>query len=147
MRGLVRAAPTAERVRVGSRSARKHYGYEVSVKYDESKGHLASKWYAYMLHGSFVLMVRNSEWDPYFGSPASSVMRWYIKKVRVGFCGESSLTKIRKGEPVKEEAPVQFPLVAKRSLVEGPPSELFVEIMACEDLENNGAPVYRDSSM
>ena len=146
MKGLVRATPTAERVKVGSRFARKHYGYEVKLKYDESQGHLTSKWYAYMLHVSFALMVRNSEWDPYLASPASNVMRWYIKKVSVGFCGKSSFTKMRKGEPVKEDAPVKFFVYAKQLVVKGPLKRLYLKIWACEDLENNGAPIYRDSS-
>ena len=48
MKGLVRAAPTAERVQVGSRSARKHYGQEAWTKYDASLGHSMIRWYAYM---------------------------------------------------------------------------------------------------
>ena len=56
MKGLVRAAPTVERVQVGSRSARKHYGYEASSRYNDSRGHLASRWYAYMLLGSVALI-------------------------------------------------------------------------------------------
>lgn len=55
MKGLVRAAPTIERVQVGSRSARKHYGFSSNNKYDPSKGHLLSEWYAYMLLVSFAL--------------------------------------------------------------------------------------------
>ena len=50
MKGLVRAAPTVERVQVGSRSARKHYGHEAYSKFDASEGHLATKWCA---HKSF----------------------------------------------------------------------------------------------
>ena len=46
MKGLVRAAPTTERVQVGSRSARKHYGHEAYSKYDASLGHSISRWYA-----------------------------------------------------------------------------------------------------
>ena len=53
MKGLVRAAPTVERIQVASRAARKHYGFESFVSYDPSEGHLASKWYAYMLLGFF----------------------------------------------------------------------------------------------
>lgn len=146
MKGLVRAAPTVERVQVGSRSARKHYGYEVLRKFDPSQGHLASRWYAYMLHGSFALMLRNSKMDSYFGGFASNVMAWYIKKVRAGFHGKSLFTKMRKGEPVKEDAPAKFSLFAKQLVAEGPLRRLYVKISACEDLENNGAPVYRDSS-
>lgn len=56
MKGLVRAAPAAERVQVGSRSARKHYGHEAFSKYDASQGHLISRWYAYMLVGPLALM-------------------------------------------------------------------------------------------
>ncbi len=80
------------------------------------------------------------------GENTSNVMTWYIKKVRVGFCDKSSFTEIRKGEPVKEDAPTKFPLFVKKLVAEGPPVRLFVEIMVCEDLENKGAPVYRDSS-
>ena len=56
MKGLVRAAPTVERVQVGSRSARKHYGHEAYTKYDASQGHSASRWYAYMRLCCFALM-------------------------------------------------------------------------------------------
>ena len=56
MKGLVRAAPTAERVQVGSRSARKHYGHEAFSKYDASQGHLISRWYACMPLCTFALM-------------------------------------------------------------------------------------------
>ena len=146
MKGLVRAAPTVERVKVDSRSARKHYGFELYQKYDASKGHLASKRYAYMLIGSVALMVRNRDWDPYSGENMSYVMDWYIEKVRIGVCGKSSFTKMRKGEPVKEDVPVQFPLYETRLVSQGPPTELVVEILACEDKKNKGAPVYRDKS-
>lgn len=57
MKGLVRAAPTAERVQVGSRSARKHYGHEAFSKYDASLGHSISRWYAYMPLCNFALML------------------------------------------------------------------------------------------
>lgn len=56
MKGLVRAAPTTERVQVGSRSARKHYGHEAYSKYDASLGHSMSRWYAYVPLCAFVLM-------------------------------------------------------------------------------------------
>ncbi len=80
------------------------------------------------------------------GETTSKVMTWYIKKVRIGFYGKISYTKIRKGEPVKEDAPAKFPLYMKKLVKEGPPDKLFIEVMVCEDPENNGAPVYRDSS-
>ena len=85
MKGLVRAAPTIERIKIGSRSARKHYGYEIFDEYDASAGHLASKWYVCMLLGSFALIVRNSKWDSFAGAQMSYVMRWIIKKVKIGF--------------------------------------------------------------
>ena len=94
MKGLVRAAPTIERIRVGSRSARKHYGYEVFDLYDASKGHLASRWYVYMLLGSFALIVRNSEWDSFAGAQMLHVMSWIIKKVKMGTCSKVSSTKM-----------------------------------------------------
>ena len=80
------------------------------------------------------------------GENTSKVMTWYIKKVRIGICGKSSYTKIRKGEPVKEDAPAKFPLYVNRLVREGPPTQLFIEVMVCEDPENNGSPVYRDNS-
>ena len=73
-------------------------------------------------------------------------MIWYIKKVRIGLCGKSSFTKIRKGEPVTEDAPAKFPLYMNKLVAEGPPSLLYVEVLVSEDLQNKGAPVYRDSS-
>ena len=80
------------------------------------------------------------------GENTSNVMTWYIKKVRVGFCGKSSFTKIRKGEPVKEDAPAKFQLYNSKLVADGPPERLLVTVMVCEDPENKGAPVYRDSS-
>ena len=93
MKGLVRAAPTVERIKVGSRSARKHYGFEIWKKYDASKGHSASRRYASMLIDSVALMVRNRDWDPYTGKNMSNVMNWYIKKVRIRFYGKIPLLK------------------------------------------------------
>ena len=80
------------------------------------------------------------------GENTSKVMTWYIKKVRIGFYGKDSFTKIKKGEPVKEDAPAKFPLYVNKLVAEGPPDRLYIEVMVSEDLENNGAPVYRDSS-
>ncbi len=42
MKGLAKAAPRLERVKVLSRSARKHYGSESHMKFDASLGHLES---------------------------------------------------------------------------------------------------------
>ena len=81
------------------------------------------------------------------GFNSTNAMTWYIKKVRLGFRDRSSFTEIRKkGDPVKENAPAKFGLFVKKLVVEGPPVGLNVEIMVCEDLENKGAPIYRDSS-
>ena len=80
------------------------------------------------------------------GENTSKVMTWYIKKVRIRVYGQIKLTKIKKGEPVKEDAPAKFPLYVNKLVAEGPPNRLYIEVMVCEDLENKGAPVYRDSS-
>ena len=40
MKGLAKAAPRLERVKIASRSARKHYGSESFVSFDASLGHL-----------------------------------------------------------------------------------------------------------
>ena len=80
------------------------------------------------------------------GENTSKVMTWYIKKVRIGFYGKDQFTKIKKGEPVKEDAPAKFPLYINKLVAEGPPGQLYIEVMVSEDLENKGAPVYRDSS-
>ena len=42
MKGLAKAAPKLEKVRVLSRSARKHYGSERQMDFDASLGHLES---------------------------------------------------------------------------------------------------------
>lgn len=45
MKGLAKAAPRLERVKVLSRTARKHYGSEAQTIFDASLGHLEShKW-------------------------------------------------------------------------------------------------------
>ena len=80
------------------------------------------------------------------GENTSKAMTWYIKKVRIGFYDKDLFTKLRKGEPVKEDAPAKFPFYVNRLVAEGPPSQLYIEVMVCEDLESKGAPVYRDSS-
>ena len=40
MKGLAKAAPRLERVKIASRSARKHYGSESFMSFDASLGHL-----------------------------------------------------------------------------------------------------------
>ena len=80
------------------------------------------------------------------GTDTTFVMTWYIKKVRVGFCGKSSCTKIRKGEPVKEDVPAKYLFYRTKLVADGPPTQLFAAIFVCEDLENKRLPVYRDSS-
>lgn len=45
MKGLAKAAPRLERVKILSRSARKHYGSESRTTFDASLGHLESHKY------------------------------------------------------------------------------------------------------
>ena len=63
MKGLSQLAPSTARVKVGSRSARKHYGTEVITTYDAKK-HLKSK----------------SFWDPFDAELKVHSMQWFITK-------------------------------------------------------------------
>ena len=63
MKGLSQLAPTTERVKVQSRSARKHYGTEIMSRYDSSK------------HAK-----KTSFWDEYDGEYKVYDMSWFITK-------------------------------------------------------------------
>ena len=63
MKGLSQLAPTTARVKVASRTARKHYGTEIMSRYDSSK-HIKS----------------TSFWDEYDGELKVYDMSWFITK-------------------------------------------------------------------
>ena len=63
MKGLSQLAPATERVKVQSRSARKHYGTEIMSRYDSSK------------HAK-----NTSFWDEYDGEYKVYDMSWFITK-------------------------------------------------------------------
>lgn len=63
MKGLSKLSPTTERVKVQSRTARKHYGTEIMSRYDSAK-HAKS----------------SSFWDEYDGESKVYDMSWFITK-------------------------------------------------------------------
>lgn len=63
MKGLSQLEPDTERVKVASRSARKHYGTEIMSKYDSTKHRKDTSW-----------------WDDYDGELKVFDMSWFITK-------------------------------------------------------------------
>lgn len=63
MKGLSQLEPETERVKVASRSARKHYGTEIMSRYDSSKHVKATSW-----------------WDDFDGELKVYDMSWFITK-------------------------------------------------------------------
>ena len=64
MKGLASASPASAKVKIGARSARKHYGFEIEEKFIDSKHNDARK-----------------HWDPHAGFYRILGMEWFIQKV------------------------------------------------------------------
>ena len=65
MKGLSSAAPASATVKVGARSARKHYGFEIESEFINSKHDDTRKY-----------------WDAHTGSYKIQEMQWFIQKVQ-----------------------------------------------------------------
>ncbi|CAD6584316.1 MAG: hypothetical protein ASARMPREDX12_001622 [Alectoria sarmentosa] len=114
MKALAQSIPSSATLKVGSRAARKHYGFESYTQFVDGI-HSRSK----------------GEWREYEGEFKTMAMHWFIKK----------------GNPVKEDEPTEFPLYTTRRVKKGRPQDHTVVILCCTDPKDKGAPVYRDDGV
>lgn len=103
MKGLAEVSPDLQRVKISSRSARKHYGANSSVVYDKKK------------HGDVATYVKSKAKDPrrivltpsyrtydaFAGVSRVNAMWWYLNKVSVDSVKHLSgkIAKLLPGRP------------------------------------------------
>ena len=74
-------------------------------------------------------------------------MNWYIKKVSAIYLARSIVLTLSQGDPVKEDTPVKFNYCSTSLVALGIPAHIGLEVNACEDPRDEGAPVYKNSGM
>ena len=128
MKGLSQLEPDTERVKVASRSARKHYGTEIMSKYDSSKHSKDTNWWylsPFFLHPR---RLADHYRDDYDGELKVFDMSWFIIK----------------GSPVTEDRAFIRKYHKVWKVSEGPRQLVAQDILMFADPEGKGAPIYKD---
>ena len=74
-------------------------------------------------------------------------MEWYIQKVGHTCSSDANVLTLAQRHAIKENKPAKFHYRTTSLVSDGPPSELQYQIEVCEDPQDKGAPLYRNSGM